>query len=164
MKTLRTKGASGRLGEFLRRSPLTGTESALRRAADRPGGGASVANLPEGVPCMADRLHRWRDEHRAELAAETERLTRAAIGLGAQQVVLFGSVARGQAGLTSDLDLLIVWDTSLDFVERSAEVYRRLQPTVAADLLVYTPAEMTRLQGQPFLRRALAEGQVLYAA
>jgi predicted nucleotidyltransferase len=113
---------------------------------------------------MADRLHRWRDEHRAELAAETERLTRAAIGLGAQQVVLFGSVARGQAGLTSDLDLLIVWDTSLDFVERSAEVYRRLQPTVAADLLVYTPAEMTRLQGQPFLRRALAEGQVLYAA
>jgi predicted nucleotidyltransferase len=118
----------------------------------------------DGAPCIADRLHRWRDEHRAELATETERLAAEAVRLGAERVVLIGSLARGEAGLTSDLDLVIVWETDLGFVERSAEVYRRLRPTVAADLLVYTPAEMAHLEHQPFLRHALAEGRVLYAA
>jgi predicted nucleotidyltransferase len=56
-----------------------------------------------------------------------------------ERVVLFGSTARDEAGLTSDLDLLIVWDTDLPFLERTAALYRTLQPQVAVDLLVYTP-------------------------
>jgi predicted nucleotidyltransferase len=95
---------------------------------------------------------------------EVERLTAAAVELGVQRIVLFGSLVRQKPRLTSDLDLLIVWDTSLDFLARTAELYRRLQPRVSADLLVYTPDEMERMVHRPFVRRALEEGRVLYEA
>lgn len=95
---------------------------------------------------------------------ELERLTAAAVELGVQRIVLFGSLVRQKPCLTSDLDLLIVWDTSLDFLARTAELYRRLQPRVSADLLVYTPDEIERMVHRPFVRRALEEGRVLYEA
>ena len=122
-----------------------------------------------GIPVSSsrpfhERLRELRKAHQAELESEIERLTRAAADMGALRVVLFGSAARGQAGLTSDLDLMIVWETDLAFVERSAEIYRRLRPRVAADLLVYTPAEMERMADRPFMRKALSEGRELYAA
>jgi predicted nucleotidyltransferase len=109
-------------------------------------------------------LRRRREVHREALRKEAERLTIAAKELGVQQVVLFGSLVQGNPGLTSDLDLLIVWDTPLDFLTRTTELYRHLQPRVAADLLVYTPAEMERMAHKPFVRRALEEGRVLYEA
>lgn len=62
------------------------------------------------------------------------------------------------------MDLLIVWETPLDFLERTVELYHRLQPRVAADFLVYTPAEMERMTSTPLVRRALEEGKVLYEA
>ena len=111
-----------------------------------------------------EQLRRRRAAHREALQREVERLTAAAAALGAQRVVLFGSLTRGEPGLTSDLDLLIVWDTSLSFLERTAELYRRLRPRVAADLLVYTPAEMEHMAYTPLVRRALQEGRVLYEA
>ena len=111
-----------------------------------------------------EQLQRRRAAYREALQREVERLTAAAAALGAQRVVLFGSLTRGEPGLTSDLDLLIVWDTSLSFLERTAELYRRLRPRVAADLLVYTPAEMEHMASTPLVRRALQEGRVLYEA
>lgn len=117
-----------------------------------------------GEMTLQEQVRKRRSSHVAELTAEIERLTREAAAMGAERVVLFGSAARGQAGLTSDLDLLIVWDSHLDFVNRCAEAYRRLKPRVAADLLVYTPDEMTQMKDRPFVRHALAEGKVLYAA
>lgn len=96
------------------------------------------------------------------LRQEAERLAETAAELGVQQVVLFGSLARGIPALTSDVDLLIVWDTPLDFVTRTVEIYRQLQPREAVDLLVYTPDEMTRMADRPFIRNALREGTVLY--
>lgn len=107
-------------------------------------------------------LKERREVHRQELRQELERLTEAAAKMGLQRMILFGSMSHGADGLLSDLDLLIVWDTPLDFLARTAEVYRRLQPRVAADLLVYTPDEMERMADTPLVRHALAEGKVLY--
>ncbi len=109
-------------------------------------------------------LSERRKAHRQALQQELVRLTQAAASIGLQRMVLFGSASRGTAGLMSDLDLLIVWDTPLDFLARTVELYRRLQPRVAVDLLVYTPAEMERMADTPLVRRALAEGKVLYEA
>jgi len=109
-------------------------------------------------------LRRRREAHREALRQEVERLTAAAAALGVQRVVLFGSLARSEGGLTSDLDLLIVWDTPLGFLERTVDLYRRLRPRVAADLLVYTPAEMEKMRHNPLVRQALEEGRVLYEA
>ncbi len=113
---------------------------------------------------LQDLLRQRREAHCQALWQEVERLTKDARALGVQRVILFGSLVWGNPGLTSDVDLLLIWDTPLGFLERTAEVYRRLQPQVAADLFVYTPDELTRMAHTPFVRRALAEGRVLYAA
>jgi predicted nucleotidyltransferase len=118
----------------------------------------------EHVLRIRDLLRRRRKAHREALWQELERLTAAAAGLGVQRIVLFGSMVQGNPGLTSDLDLLLVWDTPLGFLARTAELYRCLQPRVAADLLVYTPDEMERMVHTPFVRRALERGKVLYEA
>jgi predicted nucleotidyltransferase len=113
---------------------------------------------------LQHRFQQRREAHCKALWQEVERLTREAQVLGVQRVILFGSLVWGNPGLTSDIDLILIWDTPLGFLERTAEVYRRLQPQVAADLFVYTPDELTRMAQTPFMRRALAEGRVLYAA
>lgn len=107
-------------------------------------------------------LRRRREAHRRILWEEVERLTREAAALGVRRVILFGSLLRHAGDLTSDVDLLMVWDTPLGFVERTAELYRRLQPRVAVDLLVYTPSELERKMSTPWIRRIIDEGRVLH--
>lgn len=109
-------------------------------------------------------IRRRKKEHASRLASEIDRLTREAIAIGVSQIILFGSLARGEARLTSDIDLLIVWDTDLDYLTRTAELYRRLQPRVAVDLLVYTPEEFSKLRTSGFVRSVTRKGNVLYAA
>jgi predicted nucleotidyltransferase len=78
------------------------------------------------------------------------------------QVILFGSFALGRRDLFTDLDLIVVLDSPLDFVSRGAALARRLRARVALDLLVYTPHEFEQLRHRPFLRQALATAKVLY--
>jgi len=111
---------------------------------------------------IRELLRRRREAHQQALWREVERLTAAAAEMGVRRVIFFGSLLQGSPGLTSDLDLLMVWDTPLNFLERTAELYRRLQPRVSADLLAYTPQEMEEMAQSPLVRRALAEGRVLY--
>ena len=49
-------------------------------------------------------------QDRARLEAEAQRLVEQLKALGAVQVILFGSLARGQISLFSDIDLLAVFD------------------------------------------------------
>jgi predicted nucleotidyltransferase len=105
-----------------------------------------------------------RAARRRTLWLEAARLALAAAEMGADLVLLFGSLARGQTNSFSDLDMVIVWETPLPFVERLAAVYERLRPQIEADILVYTPAEYALMRDRPFLRDALREGEVLYAA
>ena len=81
-----------------------------------------------------------------------------------ERIVLFGSMARGNVGEWSDLDLLIVKETSDSFLERSKEVALLCRALVGADYLVYTPDELDEMieRGNPFLLEALKEGRTLY--
>lgn len=84
----------------------------------------------------------------------------------ARKAIVFGSVARGDADAWSDLDLVIITETSRPFLERYRDfegiydVWRRL------DLLVYTPEEFARMQaeGRPFIEHVLREGVVIHEA
>jgi len=78
------------------------------------------------------------------------------------KVILFGSVVAGRRDLFTDLDLLVVMDSSLDFVSRNADLARRLRAEVALDLLAYTPQEMERMSDRPFMRHVLKTGKVVY--
>ena len=80
-----------------------------------------------------------------------------------EKVVLFGSAARADVGSTSDLDLLIVRRDDRPPAARVDALYRRAQPRVAVDLIVYTPDELGSARtSSSFVRRALREGKVLY--
>lgn len=79
-----------------------------------------------------------------------------------ERIVLFGSYARGRRDLLTDLDVLVVMRTDLPSLERSKLLYQILALPVDLDLLCYTPEEMTRMGGSPFLRAILKEGIVVY--
>ncbi len=75
---------------------------------------------------------------------------------------MFGSAARGRRDLFAGLDLLVVLPSDLPFVERTGALYRQLGARVDMDLFAYTPPEFEEMKERPFVRRALAEGKVLY--
>jgi predicted nucleotidyltransferase len=112
---------------------------------------------------LESALRRKRDSYRLALAEALANVSARLAAHGAvQQAILFGSYARGQADLFTDLDLLIIMPSDEPFVIRTAGMYAYLEPQVDMDILVYTPAEMATQRDSRFLRRALVEGIVIY--
>ena len=85
-----------------------------------------------------------------------------------EQIYLFGSKARGDAGPDSDYDLLVVVpDDAPPECRRSRLAYERLWGTgTAADVLVWTKTYFeSRLHLKASLSATIAqEGRILYAA
>jgi len=84
---------------------------------------------------------------------------------GAEAVVLFGSHARGQAGMHSDVDLLVIAESDLPRHKRSRQLHLMFKPyPFAMDILVYTPNEVEteREFELSFISRVLREGKRLY--
>ena len=78
-------------------------------------------------------------------------------------IVLFGSLARGDAVPGSDADLLIVVSHSAEpFLQRTVR-YRPAGVGVGVDVVAYTREELAALleAGNAFVRQALREGMVL---
>jgi predicted nucleotidyltransferase len=83
---------------------------------------------------------------------------------GIKKAILFGSFARGTASKRSDIDILIIQETDKRFLDRFSEfswLYDLLKG-YAVDLLVYSPEELKRNAGRPFVKSVLSEGVVLY--
>ena len=86
-----------------------------------------------------------------------------------QKIVLFGSHGRGEAGVHSDIDLLIVESDEVASGtprwERSPKYYRATHRTFPArDIVVWTPEEIDAWSevSNHFVTAALREGRVLY--
>ena len=84
---------------------------------------------------------------------------------GAKQAILFGSYARGEADETSDLDLIVVADTTAEWFDR----YRAFRGVYniwrgGIDMLIYTPEELEGMlaAGRAFIEDALREGVTIY--
>ncbi|MGH2543111.1 MAG: nucleotidyltransferase domain-containing protein [Ardenticatenaceae bacterium] len=110
---------------------------------------------------LADQRRMYQEALAAALAAIVAALARRP---EVERVILFGSYAEGRRDLFTDLDILIVMQSPLDFVTRTAEMYRYLSDVIGVDvdLLVYTPEELQRNRGRAFFRQALEKGKVLY--
>jgi predicted nucleotidyltransferase len=83
-----------------------------------------------------------------------------------ERIVLFGSSARGTMHEGSDVDLLIVKETSKRRVDRVKEVLSLVDYNIPFEPVVYTNKELAeRLElGDPFVKKALREGKVLYGS
>ena len=83
-----------------------------------------------------------------------------------ERIILFGSAARGEMTRHSDVDLLIVTDTS-DGHRLTARIYGNLRGVDAAvDVVVVSPGDMERYRDSHALviKPALREGRVVYDA
>ena len=82
-----------------------------------------------------------------------------------EKVIFYGSAASGRTNADSDLDLVIIKQTTSRFYDRIGEVLRLTQPSSAVDLLVYTPQEYETLKHTSwFIGEEIdKKGKVLYA-
>ena len=81
-----------------------------------------------------------------------------------RKVVLFGSASRESLTKKSDLDLMIIKETSKRFFDRYEEfdeIYTLIKNR-AIDLLIYTPEELKNISHRPFIKRILKEGKSIY--
>jgi len=79
-----------------------------------------------------------------------------------ERISIFGSVARGEAGIFSDLDILIIMETNKPFLKRLEEIYSILEISVDVDIICYTPEEFEQLKKKGFFKKILQEEKVIY--
>jgi predicted nucleotidyltransferase len=103
-------------------------------------------------------------------AQEIERVVRRiAEGYRPLKVILFGSYAYGQPTEDSDIDLLIVKDTSERFIDRWVAVRELIADPdrrIPVEPIVVTPEELDRRlsRGDQFFQEIVARGKLVYAA
>jgi predicted nucleotidyltransferase len=87
---------------------------------------------------------------------------REAVGNDVKTVILFGSIARGESNIHSDVDLAVIapagWDGRADLVDAV-----RIRLGNNCDVLVFTPEDFTHLAdiGEPVVREILTSGVAL---
>ena len=107
-----------------------------------------MQNLQEKRTAYAKDLKNAVDHIVAELSANPD----------VERVVLFGSYAKDRRDLLTDLDILVIMESSLDYLE----LYKQLHPDMDLDLLIYTPREFEQMCNRCFLKHALKQSKVLY--
>lgn len=78
-----------------------------------------------------------------------------------EKVILFGSMARGDTGKDSDVDLVIVSPkfSGMGFFKRGAAMYDHWSIRMPVDFLCYTPEEFRRLsKGATIVKEAEEHG------
>ena len=128
---------------------------------------AGSAQLRDSLPILLKAIPQMENIHQAMVAmSQIEELGRR-IGreFDAHRVVLFGSYAQGTATKHSDVDLLVVAETSLPPRKRYGAVRRLLADCPAAfDIIVKTPDEYARWRTvvNTIVHFAEKSGRVLY--
>jgi HEPN domain-containing protein/predicted nucleotidyltransferase len=141
---------------------------ATTRKPDHPGG--PVLQDSQQVDDAMDPLHGYRTatglvfRGRATVTGEEFRclIERVAQVWQPERIILFGSYAYGKPTPYSDVDLLVVADTSLNRADRR-RVHVDSHP-FQEQILVRTPEEVERALaiGDFFLREIITQGQVVY--
>ena len=86
-------------------------------------------------------------------------------GFQPEKIILFGSHAYGKPRPESDVDLLVVMDTSLRSRQQRLEISRALSPRpFPLDVIIRTPRQLEEriAMGDLFLLEITTKGKVLY--
>lgn len=82
-----------------------------------------------------------------------------------ERIILFGSHAAGTADAGSDVDLLVVMESSQPGLRQAADISRAVDHVVPMDILVRTPDEVAFPNPRDIiLRTILADGWIVYDA
>ena len=106
-------------------------------------------------------------ERKSRLETELPEIVRSIVECGGvKKIILFGSLAENRVGPDSDIDLFVIQETELRYLDRLDVALRRLDSFVALDLIIFTPTEVERAGSDPTgdLAQILTKGRVLYEA
>ncbi len=79
------------------------------------------------------------------------------------KVILFGSYAYGVPTVNSDIDLLVIMETSDPFHQRIQRIRSLLPKDKAVDLIVLTPGEYQQTKTRnPLVKEIAEKGRVVY--
>ncbi len=83
-----------------------------------------------------------------------------------QKIVLFGSYARGEAHEGSDIDLMVIKETSKRFIDRIADVIKLNKTLLTLEPMVYSPLEFETMKKEKrdFIMTIEEEGIEIYDA
>ncbi len=83
-----------------------------------------------------------------------------------QKIVLFGSYARGEAHEGSDIDLMLIKETSKRFIDRIGDVIKLNNTLLPLEPLVYSPLELETMKKErrDFIMTIEEEGIEIYDA
>src|ERR687887_210288 len=109
-------------------------------------------------PSMAKRVPNVNVRDRVPQAAIDDVVRQIAARFRPRRIILFGSYAEGQPRPDSDVDLLVVLETSLRETEQAVQICQAIEYHFGLDLIVRTPATLARrlALGDPFLREVIA--------
>jgi predicted nucleotidyltransferase len=82
-----------------------------------------------------------------------------------EKIVLFGSYAHGAPHQDSDVDLFVVMNTNMQYVDRCVEISELILPRpFPVDIVVKTPQELEQdiQRNNFFVKEAIETGRVLY--
>lgn len=85
---------------------------------------------------------------------------------GAEEIILFGSYARGDYRKDSSIDLLVIANTDLPFVERIVRAIECVPDgDIGVEVLVYTPEEISAKlnEKESFVTSAMHEGILVWS-
>ncbi|RMH98759.1 MAG: nucleotidyltransferase domain-containing protein [Calditrichaeota bacterium] len=105
-------------------------------------------------------------QRRAALEAELARILPIIIQkYPPEKIILFGSLATGDVHEWSDIDLVIIKETGLNYYERLLEFKRLLDTDLATDVFIYSPEEFEARVAERhyfFVEEILEKGKILY--
>src|SRR5271157_2608862 len=124
-------------------------------------------NLKEGIPMSAVLVPPVTRRKRVPQKAIDDVVRQIAEKFKPQKIILFGSYARGNPRPESDVDLLVVMETTLREVQQEFLIQQALEMDLfGLDLLVQTPQKLAKriALGDSFLREITNQGSGLSEA
>lgn len=80
-----------------------------------------------------------------------------------EKIIIFGSYAYGVPNINSDVDLLVIMETSDSFHQRIQKIRPLLPKNKAVDLIVLTPKEYQQTKSKnPLVREITEKGKIIY--
>ncbi|HIC92556.1 MAG TPA: nucleotidyltransferase domain-containing protein [Syntrophaceae bacterium] len=103
-----------------------------------------------------------KEQRKARLQASLDSIVNQLKGIGALKIILFGSLARGEVDINSDLDLLVLMPSTKTGKEWMNIIYDTIERRIASNIMVYNQKEFhDKLPTSSFLQN-ISKGKVVY--
>ena len=107
-------------------------------------------------------IYRKKEERRTKLQRSLHSIVDRLKDMGAQKIILFGSLASGDVDVNSDLDLFVLMPSAKTGKEWTDIIYGTIEKKVASHIIVFNQEEFHKeLPISCFLENVL-KGKVLY--